>query len=214
MSKGADLALTPIEIGLTAAIVAVEAEAPSILVTGERGRPVETASLPTGPFDPLTHGTFEMGLRAWVEAQTGLRVGYAEQLYTFGDRGRHTQRGDTHVVSVGYLALTRLPRIRLRCAQPVPASSPGTASFPGRTGVRNGPPSWTRPSSHSCANGRGDPQGRACAGARARGAVAPLLRRRRQPVGRGEGARPLRAPLRGGPRRGGAPRRPRGRACA
>jgi hypothetical protein len=110
MSQGADLALTPIEIGLTAAIVTVEAEAPSILVTGERGRPVETASLPTGPFDPLTHRTFEMGLRAWVEAQTGLRVGYAEQLYTFGDRGRHTQRGDTHVVSVGYLALTRLPQ--------------------------------------------------------------------------------------------------------
>jgi hypothetical protein len=50
-------------------------------------------------------------LRSWVETQTGLRVGYVEQLYTFGDRGRHAHSGDTgpHVVSVGYLALTRVP---------------------------------------------------------------------------------------------------------
>src|SRR5258706_8478016 len=36
-------------------------------------------------------------------------LGYVEQLYTFGDRGRHTQAGDTdaHVASIGYLALTR-----------------------------------------------------------------------------------------------------------
>ncbi len=34
-----------------------------------------------------------------------------EQLYTFGDRGRHARPGDSgpHVVSVGYLALTRMP---------------------------------------------------------------------------------------------------------
>jgi hypothetical protein len=67
--------------------------------------------LPFGPFDPLTHRTFEIGLRNWVAAQTGLTVGYVEQLYTFGDRGRHLQAGDTgaHVVSIGYLALTRMP---------------------------------------------------------------------------------------------------------
>src|SRR5262249_48931367 len=66
---------------------------------------------PFGPFDPLAHRTFEIGLRAWVEAQTGLAVGYVEQLYTFGDRGRHARPGDTgaHVVSIGYLALTRMP---------------------------------------------------------------------------------------------------------
>ena len=44
-----------------------------------------------------------------MEEQAGLRLGYVEQLYTFGDRGRHTQAGDTgaHVASIGYLALTR-----------------------------------------------------------------------------------------------------------
>jgi hypothetical protein len=103
--------LTPIEIGLTAAIVAVEADAPMILVASESGGGQARAGLPFGPFDPLSHRTFEIGLRAWVEAQTGLRVGYVEQLYTFGDRGRHAQAGDTgpHVVSIGYLALTRKP---------------------------------------------------------------------------------------------------------
>jgi hypothetical protein len=105
----AEPARTPIEIGLTAAIVAVEADAPFILVAG--GESGDLPGLPYGPFDPLTHRTFEIGLRAWVKAQTGLVVGYVEQLYTFGDRGRHTRPGDTgpHVVSVGYLALTRMP---------------------------------------------------------------------------------------------------------
>jgi len=105
-----DIALTPIEIGLTAAIVAVEREEPAILVAGDGDKDVR-AGLPFGPFDPLAHRTFEIGLRAWVAAQTGLTVGYVEQLYTFGDRGRHARPGDTgaHVVSIGYLALTRMP---------------------------------------------------------------------------------------------------------
>ncbi len=102
--------LTPIEIGLTAAIVAVEADQPLILAAADRGTGERPAGLPFGPFDPVAHRTFEIGLRAWVEAQTGLRVGYVEQLYTFGDRGRHVQPRDTdpHVVSIGYLALSRM----------------------------------------------------------------------------------------------------------
>ena len=110
-----DSPLTPIEIGLTAAIVTVEDEEPAILVAGERGgasaKGEPRAGLPFGPFDPLAHRTFEMGLRAWVEAQTALTVGYVEQLYTFGDRGRHARPSDTaaHMVSIGYLALTRMP---------------------------------------------------------------------------------------------------------
>jgi hypothetical protein len=101
--------LTPIEIGLTAAIVTVEREEPAILVTSDESGP--HVGLPFGPFDPLTDRTFEIGLRAFVEAQTALSVGYVEQLYTFGDRGRHARPDDTgpHMVSVGYLALTRVP---------------------------------------------------------------------------------------------------------
>jgi hypothetical protein len=114
----AETSLTPIEIGLTAAIVAVENEDPAILVTGEAGGADQNirTGLPFGPFDPLAHRTFESGLRAWVEAQTGLNVGYVEQLYTFGDRGRHASPGDVgpHMVSVGYLALTRMAGHALR----------------------------------------------------------------------------------------------------
>jgi len=98
----------PIEIGLTAAIVAIEGNEPMIL-TAAGNEPDGLAGLPFGPFDPVTHRTFEIGLRDWVEEQAGLRLGYVEQLYTFGDRGRHTRPGDTeaHVASIGYLALTR-----------------------------------------------------------------------------------------------------------
>ncbi len=105
----ADAALTPIEIGLTAAIVGVEADEPYILVSNDAKSEIR-AGLPYGTFDPVAHRTFEIGLRAWVSAQTALNVGYVEQLYTFGDRGRHARPGDTgaHVVSIGYLALTRI----------------------------------------------------------------------------------------------------------
>lgn len=99
---------TSLEIGLNAVIVAVANRVPAIVqVSDPAGR--EPDSLPFGPFDPLRHRTFEIGLRTWVEEQTALRLGYVEQLYTFGDRGRHRQREDRdpHVVSVGYLALTR-----------------------------------------------------------------------------------------------------------
>jgi hypothetical protein len=98
----------PVEIGLTAAIVAVAEDEPMILVA-RAGSAVSEAALPSGPFDPLAHRTFEIGLRSWVSEQTGVPLGYVEQLYTFGDRGRHAQAGDRkpHVVSVGYLALTK-----------------------------------------------------------------------------------------------------------
>src|SRR5882757_11460848 len=101
--------LTPIEIGLTAAIVALEGNEPLIL-TASSGDNERLAGLPFGPFDAVAHRTFEIGLRAWVEQQAGLKLGYVEQLYTFGDRGRHARAGDTdaHMVSVGYLALTRI----------------------------------------------------------------------------------------------------------
>jgi hypothetical protein len=101
-----DKPLTPIEIGLTAAIVAIEGNEPLILTASGSGGD-KLAGLPFGPFDAVSHRTFEIGLRAWVEEQAGLRLGYVEQLYTFGDRGRHTEAGDTHVASIGYLALTR-----------------------------------------------------------------------------------------------------------
>ncbi len=96
-----------VNIGLSVAIVSVSNEQPSVLVV----RPSKEAedALPFGPFDPLHHRTLEGGLRTWVNEQTYLDLGYAEQLYTFGDRGRHlVARGEgPRLVSVGYLALMR-----------------------------------------------------------------------------------------------------------
>jgi hypothetical protein len=98
-----------IVIGLNAAIVAMIDNDPSILIVAGPGTGFADA-LPSGPFDPHLHRTMEIGLRGWVEEQTSLRLGYVEQLYTFGDRGRHSAAGDEspHIVSVGYLALTRV----------------------------------------------------------------------------------------------------------
>ena len=101
-----------IEIGLSAAIVAASGQVPLIL-TVKSDDPAESKEpvwLPFGQFDPLHHRTIEIGLRAWVGELTNLDLGYVEQLYTFGDRGRHMQASDSgpHVMSVGYLALTRL----------------------------------------------------------------------------------------------------------
>lgn len=100
---------TQIELGLNAAIVSVRDQQPQILTV----RPGTAGSgdwdaLPFGPFSPLNHRTLEIGLREWTKRQTGLELGYVEQLYTFGDRGRHAEPGvPSHILSVGYLALTR-----------------------------------------------------------------------------------------------------------
>ena len=97
-----------VSIGLSAAIVSLVDERPCVLVV-HHPRQADDA-LPFGPFDPLHHRTLESGLRSWVGEQTYLDLGYAEQLYTFGDRGRHlvTAGEGPRVVSVGYLALTRM----------------------------------------------------------------------------------------------------------
>jgi hypothetical protein len=65
-------------------------------------------ALPFGPLDPAGHRTLELGLRSWVREQTGLELGYVEQLYTFADRNRDpASAGGPRVVSIAYLALVR-----------------------------------------------------------------------------------------------------------
>ncbi len=96
-----------IEISLEAVIVAVTDDQPRLLtVDGPGGRPALPAGL-LEPHDP----TLEIGLRRWVQDQTGLEVGYVEQLYTFGDRVRGLSTvGDAsskRQLSIAYLALVR-----------------------------------------------------------------------------------------------------------
>ena len=98
-------------MGLSAAIVSVSEDRPRVLAVHRRGA---SDALPFGTFDPVAHRTLEIGLREWVEQQTGLQLGYAEQLYTFGDRGRHlTRPGEgARVLSIGYLALTHAASVK------------------------------------------------------------------------------------------------------
>ena len=43
-------------------------------------------------------------MRRWVRDQTGIELGYIEQLYTYGDRDRLPGRG-RRVLSIAYLGL-------------------------------------------------------------------------------------------------------------
>ena len=130
-----------IEIGLTAAIVAADETTPLILVV--RGSDADEApdGLPSGPFNPLSHRTFEIALRSFVQEQTGLSVGYVEQLYTFGDRGRvvDLHRDERHAISVGYLALTRQPDARDKTARAKAEFRPWYSFFPWEDGRRGRP---------------------------------------------------------------------------
>jgi len=103
-----------IEINLTGVIMVLRGEKPQVYASAfdASGSP----GLPSGPFEPIKHRTLELGLRGFADAQAGLTLGYVEQLYTFGDRGRHagdialteSPEDDPHIVSIGYLALTRI----------------------------------------------------------------------------------------------------------
>ncbi|HTV32883.1 MAG TPA: hypothetical protein VME69_07235 [Methylocella sp.] len=86
---------------LTAVLVAVSHENPRVLTIQEQ------TALPSGPFE-LAHRSLQAGLRAWVERQTRLPLGYVEQLYTFADRDRGG--GGQHVISISYLGLTHEQR--------------------------------------------------------------------------------------------------------
>ncbi|MEE2920601.1 MAG: NAD regulator [Pseudomonadota bacterium] len=101
---------SPLLIGLSAVMVAVETDSPLVLVTR---RETGEDALPFGVFDPDRHRTFDLSLRGWVREQTGFELGYVEQLYTFGDKDRETPEAtlagaapNARVISVGYLALT------------------------------------------------------------------------------------------------------------
>ncbi|MEM9405547.1 MAG: hypothetical protein AAGA81_05885 [Acidobacteriota bacterium] len=100
---------TDLSIGLSAVIVSVTDEVPHVLTVdrAEAGEEHRHA-LPFGPLDPAGDRTLELGLRGWVRQQTGLELGYVEQLYTFGDRDRIVSASvGGRVISVAYLALMR-----------------------------------------------------------------------------------------------------------
>jgi hypothetical protein len=107
-------------VGLNAVILAVTDEEPKVLTVPApldlpsvwAGLAAPPAALPSGPLDPAGDPTLQLGLRRWVREQTGLELGYVEQLYTFGTRDREPAErlGQARVLSVAYLALAREER--------------------------------------------------------------------------------------------------------
>ncbi|MDF1487180.1 NUDIX hydrolase [Tessaracoccus caeni] len=88
----------PINAEVLAVIVAMVDGEPCVLTLPHSAR------LPAGPLLP-GHRSLQTAVRAWVEEQTGLTVGYLEQLYTFADRDR--DHSGTRTISVSYLGLVR-----------------------------------------------------------------------------------------------------------
>ncbi|MHA7872273.1 MAG: NUDIX hydrolase [Hyphococcus sp.] len=112
MTPSPAASIANVAIGLNAVLAAVESDRPKTLCV----QTDEGLGLPYGPFDPSRHRTFEIGVREWVERQTNVSLGFVEQLYTFGDKGREAPAAalaggadNDRVVSVCYLALAPAP---------------------------------------------------------------------------------------------------------
>ncbi len=105
-----------VEIRVDAAIVAVTGGAPKVCTVG--GDP---PTLPSGALDLASDRTLELAVRRRVIEQTGIELGYVEQLYTFGDRHRQPRErsGGARVVSVAYLALARESRPKTSSTAPI-----------------------------------------------------------------------------------------------
>ena len=99
MPSAAPPSMHGIAAELIAVLVAVTSGEPRVLTIQDQ------RALPSGPFE-LVHRSLQSGLRAWVERQTRLPLGYVEQLYTFADRDRVGATAQ-HVISISYLGLTR-----------------------------------------------------------------------------------------------------------
>ena len=103
-NRGASLS-----IRLSAVIISATVDEPRVLTI--HIQPKSTEALPSGPLE-VEHRTLEVGLRSWVERQTSQKLGYVEQLYTFGDRDR-VETSETRpgrALTVAYLALVREAR--------------------------------------------------------------------------------------------------------
>src|SRR5215467_15489298 len=101
-NRGASLS-----IRLSAVIISATVDEPRVLTI--HVQPKSTEALPSGPLE-VEHRTLEVGLRSWVERQTAQKLGYVEQLYTFGDRDRVEDAHAGRALTVAYLALVREAR--------------------------------------------------------------------------------------------------------
>lgn len=86
---------------LVAVVLSVQDGEATVLAPGDPAR------LPSGPLRD-DHTSLQAGVRAFAADQTGHRLGFVEQLYTFADLGRGQH--DHRTISISYLGLTRETR--------------------------------------------------------------------------------------------------------
>ena len=108
MTGAAEPTAAPATLRLNAVIVSVVDATPRVLTVPYAGG--DCAALPYGLLRDDDR-TLDRGLRRWVGEQSGLELGYVEQLYTFGDIGRDP--GETaRTLSIAYLALVQPTEVR------------------------------------------------------------------------------------------------------
>lgn len=89
------------QVELIAVLAAVTAGRPRVMTIG-LGDGLPSGNLESG------HHSLQAGLRAWIEEQTHHPVGYVEQLYTFADRGRTPETGQSaRRIAISYLGLVQ-----------------------------------------------------------------------------------------------------------
>jgi hypothetical protein len=99
-----------VAIGLNAAILAVRQDEPMVAVVTAGGADhAGDGALPCGLFSAQRHHSLEDGVRFWARQQTGIGIGFAQQLCTFGHRPKGSQgarpSSQPLIVSICYLAL-------------------------------------------------------------------------------------------------------------
>jgi hypothetical protein len=97
-------------VDLNAVVLAVTEDQPRVLTVAPAGYSdlaKALRALPFGPFDLERDRTLERCIHETVARQTGGKLGYVEQLYTFADKGRdpREQAGAGRILSIAYLAL-------------------------------------------------------------------------------------------------------------
>ncbi len=97
-------------MSLTSVVVISLESGPHVLLNKAPPQSAAALALPECPFLADQYRTMEGCLRTKMHQLTGLKLGYVEQLYTFGDKARAHQKSkeDKADITVGYVALTRV----------------------------------------------------------------------------------------------------------
>ncbi len=132
--------VSTVRVDLVVVVVSVDGQTPRVLAAGAPRR------LPAGPLR-AEQTSLQASLREFVLEQTGHRLGFVEQLYTFADLGRggHAARE----VSISYLGLAHADTgpgwTRLYDLLPWEDRRPGPRADAGRVEIVRAIRAWARP---------------------------------------------------------------------